>query len=202
MKRLVSVGFFLLLFFTYGHCEKPKYYEPASEIEAKRKKLQERQTFTPEEEEAELYFKNLQPEIYKRMDPKNVTNMNYDDSKISDEGLKYLKYYTSLYDLYLKRTQITDKGIEYLIRSESISLLDLEGVKITNKGIEHIAKLKNLRNLNISENPNITNDCIRYLLEIKNLKELNVYNTSITEKGRAMLLERFPNLELIYEPVY
>jgi hypothetical protein len=75
----------------------------------------------------------------------------YNNSKITDEGIKHLTNLPTLYAV--NNPNITDEGIKYLTNLKVLYAFD--NPKITNKGIKN---LTNLRRLDIHPNPTITND--------------------------------------------
>lgn len=69
----------------------------------------------------------------------------YNDTKITDDGLKHLKKLSKLQTLYLVANKVTDEGLKHLEGLTSLQTLHLSTPKVTDAGLEHLKGLSNLK---------------------------------------------------------
>lgn len=95
--------------------------------------------------------------------------------------------------LELSRCGLTDEAIRALAGYPHLSRLILQRNSLTDKGISVLVSLPELSFLNVSENP-LTDQSIPALSGMKQLKKLYIWQTQVTETGRADLFRRRPDL--------
>ena len=76
-----------------------------------------------------------------------VTRLDFNDTQITDVGLKEAAKLKNLYWLSLGDTKITDAGLKELAKLQQLGWLYLSDTKITDAGLKEVAKLKNLDTL-------------------------------------------------------
>ncbi|MBO9639204.1 MAG: hypothetical protein J7576_13615 [Siphonobacter aquaeclarae] len=94
--------------------------------------------------------------------------------------------------LELSRCGLTDEAIRSLAGYPHLSRLILQRNSLTDKGISVLVSLPELSFLNVSENP-LTDQSIPALSGMKQLKKLYIWQTQVTETGRADLFRRRPD---------
>jgi hypothetical protein len=95
--------------------------------------------------------------------------------------------------------QVTVTGIKELAQFKHLRSLDLGRCpNVTDAGVKELAQCKQLEELNISSCDNVTDEGIGFLANCKNLRLLRIYDTMVTEKGRATLKKALPGLEIRY----
>lgn len=77
------------------------------------------------------------------------------DTQVTDKVIYYLKQFR-LDDLGVSGTVLSDHGLEVIGTIPSIHNLDVSATKITDGGLGHLLHLKDLRSIDISENPEVT----------------------------------------------
>ena len=98
----------------------------------------------------EYYLMKLTDDIISNY---NITMLNADNSKITNEGIKHMQLHT-LYASY--NSKITDEGIKHM----QLHTLDAsDNPKITDEGIKHMQ----LHTLDASYNSNITDEGIKHM---------------------------------------
>ena len=80
-------------------------------------------------------------------DAAKVTELNLDDTEITDVGLKEVIKLKQLDSLKLEDTQITDVGLKDLTKLQKLEMLYLGYTQITDAGLKDLAKLKQLEEL-------------------------------------------------------
>ena len=95
-------------------------------------------------------------------------------TRISDEGMLYLKPATQITDLNLFYTeQITDQGIHAIKNWKHLKRLNLRGTRISDGALEVISQLTQLEALDIA-NTQVTDNGLDSLVTLVNLKELSL----------------------------
>lgn len=82
----------------------------------------------------------------------NLTTLEFDNTQITDAGLKELSELKHLTTLYLNNTQITDNGLLELEKLKSLTTLSLFNSRITDGGLANLRSLKNLTILSLGSN--------------------------------------------------
>lgn len=105
--------------------------------------------------------------------------LNYDNSDLTDDGMKHLSSMWNLKRLSLRETLITDKGIKYLANLPLVEL-DLSSTKITDDSLDTICKIKTLKKLYVQESSiQGLNHKLRLLGNLKNLETLDISRIAI-----------------------
>jgi N-acyl-D-aspartate/D-glutamate deacylase/Leucine-rich repeat (LRR) protein len=121
-----------------------------------------------------------------------LTDLDLNDTRIRDEGMKALERLKHLQTLSLRDTLITDEGLKSITGLTELTALDLYGVKMTDAGLRALSGLHKLRKLNVL-GAQITDDGLDALARMTDLEELNLYRSEITNTGLEKL-KRFPHL--------
>ncbi len=114
---------------------------------------------------------------------------------LTDEDLSYLRGFTHLGLLDLRKTQITDDGLNQLEGLTSLGYLNLSGTKITGVGLPSLAPLVSLRSINLS-NTQLTDANLDKLPVLPGLYELKLNRTKVSDAGLAHL-EKQPTLQFV-----
>ncbi len=125
---------------------------------------------------------------------KSLRVLGLQDTKISDEGFKYLAD-LDLQDIHLFRTLIGDETLRVIAEMPNVTALNLRDSLISDQGIEYLTKLTKLEKLDVSEcnAPGITDASGEYFGKMKSLKQLIVWKTKFTDAG-VQPLTTLPNL--------
>lgn len=106
-------------------------------------------------------------------------DLNYDNSDLTDEGMKYLGSMWNLKRLSVRETLITDSGVKYLENLPLIKL-DLSSTKTTDASLSTISKIKTLKELYIQESSiQGLNHGLRTLENLKSLEALDISRLGI-----------------------
>lgn len=112
---------------------------------------------------------------------------------ISDAGLVHLAKLPRLEYISLMGDAFSDRALVHLGRVPSLRVISLSPISgpnsYTDEGIKHLAKLPNLENLFLLDNPKITNAGMAYLKNSKSLKKLNLRRTRVDDDGVKHLKE-------------
>jgi len=103
-------------------------------------------------------------------------------SKITDAGLKHLKEFTELKELFLNNTDITDAGLVHLKGLANLELLIIRKTKITDAGVMHLNGLTKLQGLGFTRT-NVTDAALVHVESLTNLERLWLTDTRITDAG-------------------
>ncbi len=117
----------------------------------------------------------------------------FDDSKITDEGLRTIAQMSSLRFLDLNGTPITDEGLQHLSVLTKLKRLSINDTHVTPEGLVHLAGMQDLENLYIYNT--ITDDSVKHVSRLKGLKQLSA-NLEISDESVA-LLATLPSLEYL-----
>ncbi|MBC5833892.1 hypothetical protein G6N05_03265 [Flavobacterium sp. F372] len=115
-------------------------------------------------------------------------NLKLGESVSDAKNLFNLREFTNLKSICFADSDLNDEGLAFLSILNQLESLNLQGTSITNDGIKYLAKLENLTDLRLKENPQLTNECIPHLIEIENLEDLQIHETSINYKGLEKLI--------------
>jgi len=104
----------------------------------------------------------------------HLERLDLSHTRISDEGMLYLKPAREITDLNLFFTeQITDQGIHAIGDWKKLKRLNLRGTRISDGALETISHLTQLEALDIA-NTQITDNGLDSLMTLINLKELSL----------------------------
>ena len=118
----------------------------------------------------------------------NLTDVDLNNTQMSDAGLGHLKELKSLRSLDLLRTQVSDAGLVHLKELKSLTRIILNGTKVTDAGLVHLKELKSLTQFTLS-NTQVSGAGLIHLKELKNLTLLNLNDTQVTGEGLVHLKE-------------
>jgi len=103
-----------------------------------------------------------------------LEQLDLSHTRITDEGMLYLKTAPGIVDLNLFYTeQITDQGMNAIKTWKSLKRLNLRGTRISDGTLETISHLTQLEALDIA-NTQITDNGLDSLVTLVNLKELSL----------------------------
>jgi len=110
-------------------------------------------------------------------------------SHVTDKGIEYIQFMTSMQVLGLRNTKITDRSIDLITNNLALlRAIDLEGCPITNKSLSCISNLVNLNQLEVG-NGDLTDDGYSHLLQLSRLEYLgHCYGMAVRS------LEKFTNI--------
>lgn len=114
------------------------------------------------------------------------------DSEITADGLKDLKFLTSLQYLDLQRTQITDAGLQYLAKLSTLEGIHLGGTQVTDAGLGHLKSLTALQSLDLGYT-RVTDAGLEHLKEMTTLRRIYLWETKVTDAGVERLQGALPN---------
>ena len=134
------------------------------------------------------------------------TDLNFDDTPITDDALEVLKRIPNLQSLSLKDTGITDAGLTHLKGLSNLKKLYLHRSRYydyrrarfeargltTDIGLAQLKQLNSLQELRLDGCKQITDAGLVHLKGLRNLKELKVYHTQVTKAGIAELKKALP----------
>jgi Leucine-rich repeat (LRR) protein len=122
-----------------------------------------------------------------------LEQLDLSHTRISDEGMLYLKTAPAIPDLNLYYTeQITDLGIHAIKDWKHLKRLNLRGTRISDGALEVISHLSQLEALDIA-NTQITDNGLDSLMTLINLKELSV-GRRLESNNEIELLRLLPTL--------
>jgi len=116
---------------------------------------------------------------------KSLQELWFYDPKITDASLKELKdlkEIKSLWALGFQNTRITDAGLKDLKELKSLKLLDLSRTLVTGTGLKDLKELQNLQTLKLGGSK-VTDDGLKDIKEFKGLRKLELNDTQITDAG-------------------
>ncbi|WP_051059312.1 hypothetical protein [Leptospira sp. P2653] len=120
-------------------------------------------------------------------DRNSVKGLNFQDSKISDEGIRYLLLFPNLENLDLSNTSISDTGLVELLKFSKLSSLNLSSTKITCSGIRVLSKSKSISILELAYNNQLDDKCLIFLSSFPKLKSIEIGTTSISPEAAGKL---------------
>ncbi len=152
---------------------------------------------------------------------KHLQELNLSHTDITDAGLDQLVGLPQLKRLSLKSVPVSDRGIDALAKIKKLECLNLKyNASITAKGMEKLANMpvlrelrirkshiigdlqliglkssKNIKILDLKEDPNVTDKTISNLLKT-NIEQLNISETQVTGKG-LLVLKNMPSLKFL-----
>jgi Leucine-rich repeat (LRR) protein len=123
-----------------------------------------------------------------------LEELNLSETKISDQGLDYLRNFPHLKTLFLDRLSISDEGLSALAAIKPLSALHLSHDGITGRGLARLGQV-DLEELDLADNQ-LTDPDLQSLLKFKNLAVLSLSDTGITDAG-LKVLEKLSNLKTL-----
>ena len=101
-----------------------------------------------------------------------------------DRGLAKLSGLTDMQELYLGNTLVNDRSIKVIAEQfPKLKKLRAAASQVSNQGIETIATIKDLEELDLSENSQIFDDGMVHFAGMSKLKKLNLWRVQITDEG-------------------
>ena len=127
----------------------------------------------------------------------NVSEVQFNDTQLTDTGLERIKGLSELQGLSLTNTQVTDTGLEHLKGLTKLAKLSVNR-QVTDAGLDCLKGLPHLQWLSLSRTQ-ITDAGLERLKRLSELQYLFLYNTHVTERGVKELQQALPNCK-IYGP--
>ncbi len=126
----------------------------------------------------------------------------FQQSKVTDDDLRYVATLTSLRRLDLRKTLITDKGLMEVGRLVNLEELYLNEARVTDEGLAAIRNLKKLKRLYLMRTE-VSDKGLATLSQLKELHTLLVGYTNITGKGLRSIadLKKLRKLGLEFTPI-
>ncbi len=121
-----------------------------------------------------------------------IRYLNIANTAITDDGLKYLRFATSLRLLYLGK-EITDRGVDDITKAEHLEILDIAGTAISAKGIERLLPLTRLNFLCCSKSQ-ATEESIYFLKYLPSLEKIHLAGADDTDPLFLKIQESLPNV--------
>lgn len=130
-------------------------------------------------------------ELQKLAELKQLRELSFTGSPLTNAGLVHLSKLTELRTLELGRTKITDAGLEHLANLTRLEKLDLVGLApvsyhSTDPALAHLAGMTKLRVL-VLTSCYVGDAGVERLKHLIDLEELRLDKTKITVKGTASL---------------
>jgi serine/threonine protein kinase len=149
-----------------------------------------------------------------------LTELDLQDSDVTDRGLKEIGYMTLLKELNLENTKITGEGLSSLSSLKNLTDLHLNDDKVSAKGLHYLVALPVLKDLTLNrvecdwpaalaelaqfpalqtlslQFTRISNDDLAAMKNLKKLVSLNLDFTEISEQGIANLANH-PTLQVL-----
>ena len=115
------------------------------------------------------------------------------ETRITNQGLRYLRGFPGLKFLQLQGTQIGDDGVAHLQNLTGLEYLYLSDTQITDAALAHLASMDELTHL-VLDNTRITDEGLRQLKKMtKPNARLELANTQVTKAGVAEFKKEAPN---------
>ena len=126
------------------------------------------------------------PELFLLRDFSQLTDLSLEETRVTVNGLRYLRHLEHLEWLNLYRTRVGDAGLKALSDLPRLAHLPLGDTNITDAGLAHLVGLESLRYLGLRAT-RVTDAGLIHLGRLKNLEGLHLGETSITDKGLTTL---------------
>lgn len=111
----------------------------------------------------------------------DVEQLDFSNSRVTDEGLEYVGKILNLTKLELTSCNISDKGVAFLRNLKKLETLQISKTKVTDKCLETVKCFKRLRRLELSNTP-VTDSAIAKLKDLP-LQEICILGCSrVTER--------------------
>ena len=120
--------------------------------------------------------------------------LSFEDSAITDEGLRHLASLPRVSLLQLSGTKITDAGLVHLTAMVNLQKVFLARTQVTGTGLTHLHGLPNLYGIDLSDCP-ITDEGWSALQAFKSLTYLSLAGVPITDEGCGRIPFAGPRLE-------
>jgi serine/threonine protein kinase/Leucine-rich repeat (LRR) protein len=114
-------------------------------------------------------------------EPVEIVTIGLDGSGVKDQNLAELKATPRLVELSLADTKITDEGLKWLIKLTHLTRLDLSKTSVKS-GVAQLANLSRLTDLNLADTQ-VTDQAIIRLANLPKLRWLHLTNTPISDAG-------------------
>lgn len=111
-----------------------------------------------------------------------------DSEKLTNDDLKYLKYFPETTVALLGGKGVSDSALEYMEDKKHLVTFGLYNTTVIGEGFKFLKKLKKIEGIVVTDTP-FTDIGLKYLSEIKFDKpvEINLHNTKITDAGLKYL---------------
>ena len=116
----------------------------------------------------------------------SADRIGFEETKITDAALVYVKSFPQLKRLCLIDTQVTDAGLKYIKRLNLLEELNLHGTKVSDPGLENLKGLGRLRGLNLN-NTRVTDVGLKCLGGLTALRSLGLRSARWTDAGLECL---------------
>lgn len=123
---------------------------------------------------------------------KNLTSLDLNYSRATDECLEPLLEASSLRELNITNTSITSEGLKSLVNLKQLRQLYLSGTSVDDAGLVHLQALSGLEYLSLSE-CKIVGTGLKHLAGLPKLKDLSLSGNAIKDDALPAL-EKFPAL--------
>jgi eukaryotic-like serine/threonine-protein kinase len=122
--------------------------------------------------------------------------LDFNQTDITDAGLRHLRSTKTLKGILLHATRVTDAGMEHLAGNLGLEVLDVHETQVTDKGLAQFQGCKSLHQVDL-RSLKITNDGLR-LLAVSKIGDLKLANTTISDDSLAHLTDtvNIRNLDL------
>ncbi len=117
-----------------------------------------------------------------------MTRLELNRSRVSNQGLHFLRSYPELEVLYLRETAITDEALDHLKPLVNVKLLCLDGTKITDRGLTHLRSVKELKELSLA-NTEVQGSGLAELQGLSELELLRLNRARVTDDGVAAIAQ-------------
>ncbi len=121
----------------------------------------------------------------------NGTAFELESPSVNDKTLKIFEGHTTPEYIMLANSKVTDEGIKYLTAAKFIEQLSLVNTQV--KTLKYLPQFKNVKSLDLA-NTKITDDSLKNLAKTNGLKILNLSETDITPAG-LLNLATAPSLD-------
>ena len=126
----------------------------------------------------------------------SVLSLNLADTRITDNGLRYLSKLDNLWILSLRGTRVTDEGLVHLTGLSNLDELVLDDTNITGQGLQHLSRLPSLSTLRL-QGTAIDDASLAKLHQLSSLEMVMLAGTPITDAGLEHL-QTLDGLEAIF----
>lgn len=130
--------------------------------------------------------------------PPDVVQANLIATDVTDEGLKSLVKFTTLYDLTIWSKQFSLQGLAPLSELPQLQRLAIHGKQISDELADVIKHCPSLRVIDVSYT-SITDEGMRRLAKGRQWLTLNVSHTKVTAGGVERLRKTHPGIFIVFE---
>ena len=125
-----------------------------------------------------------------------VLLLDHPASRISADGLQYLRSLKDLQHLRLRGGQIDDQALGQIAKLEHLRILNVPQAIFSDAALESLKQLPDLEQLRFG-NPHVTNAGMKTLAKLPSLKRLHLIDVPITGEGLRELAQ-IKQLESLY----